>query len=170
MGYNISVQLNLTDSGWPSTTGLLCARLIIHLQTILSTGHRQQLHIIHIYRYIFIKPQQSRFPFLMYSTRLTDVVSFDSAEHAECLNQPAAVLYQAVQVGTGTKLNGKRVQNMHNLGSSNNSITSSLEGQRLTDSKFFMAITKQVYPMSQSHSRRMYFTGCISTVPPNNMK
>lgn len=40
----------------------------------------------------------------------------------------------------------------------------------LTDTRFFMAITKQVYPMSQSHSRRMYLTGCISTLPPNSMK
>lgn len=41
---------------------------------------------------------------------------------------------------------------------------------QLTESKFFMVITKQVYPMSQSHRRRMYLTGCINTLPPNNMK
>lgn len=35
---------------------------------------------------------------------LTDVVAFDGAEHAEGLNQPAAVLHQAVQVGTRTEL------------------------------------------------------------------
>lgn len=35
---------------------------------------------------------------------LTDVVAFDGAEHAEGLNQPAAVLQQAVQVGTRTEL------------------------------------------------------------------
>lgn len=35
---------------------------------------------------------------------LTDIVAFDGAEHAESLNKPAAVLHQAVQVGTGTEL------------------------------------------------------------------
>lgn len=35
---------------------------------------------------------------------LTDVVAFNGTEHAEGLNQPAAVLQKAVQVGTRTEL------------------------------------------------------------------
>lgn len=38
------------------------------------------------------------------SVTLTNVVAFDGAEHAEGLNQPAAVLQKAVQVGTRAKL------------------------------------------------------------------
>lgn len=41
---------------------------------------------------------------------------------------------------------------------------------QLTESKFFMVMTKQVYPISQSHRRKMYRTGCINTLPPNSMK
>lgn len=40
--------------------------------------------------------------------RLTDVVAFDGAEHAEGLDEPAAVLQQAVQVGTWAKLTNHR--------------------------------------------------------------
>lgn len=77
---------------------------------------------------------------------LTDIVAFDGAEHAEGLNQPAAVLQQAVQETTGTKLmerqrkavtyrvNTPPVYHHPNL----------FPGWLLTDKKFFMAITKQV--------------------------
>lgn len=56
----------------------------------------------------YLKKNNNYIFYLIYSTRLTDVISFDSAEHAEGLNQPAAVLHQAVQVGTGTELNGRK--------------------------------------------------------------
>lgn len=42
------------------------------------------------------------------SQTLTDVIAFDGAEHAEGLNQPAAVLQQDVQVATSTKLKEKQ--------------------------------------------------------------
>lgn len=74
---------------------------------------------------------------------LTDVVAFDGAEHAKSLNQPAAVLQQAVQVTAGTKLmarpgftEGEAEKQIQQL--------DLFTGCSLTDRRFFMAITKHV--------------------------